>query len=277
MGVGQMPRIAVPSLMPPSPKTEYSHPRCYLKCTADCSRQMSREHYISENILRNFTRLRVSGMPWQEMGDEKFLPASSLVANILCSRHNNALSPLDRLAGHTFDSLVAAADYAVNQRHEGRIAHHLVSGHALELWMYKLMAGIYFGGIAAANGSRVRDTCCFPDTEIAGYLTEGTLAPNGGMYVTQNVGLIPRSDIGVAPLIDAETDTCVGVQVQFGPLRFETTVIHPNLPTNHQAIMAQRRRPHAIDYSGPSRDARIVLTWPRTKGAFNRLGLQVRP
>jgi hypothetical protein len=58
-------RKPVPSLRPPGPKTSYAHPGCYLRSTADCSRQISREHYISEAVLEQLGRvLRVSGAAW---------------------------------------------------------------------------------------------------------------------------------------------------------------------------------------------------------------------
>lgn len=213
-------------------------------------------------------------MPWQREGEVQSLPSSALVANILCARHNNALSPLDALAGKSFDALISSADYAVHQQHAGKVLYSLTSGHALELWMYKLAAGIYFGKIAVANGKRVRDTCDFPENEIAHHLTEGTLSPEGGLYVTQNVGEVPRSNIAIAPLTEASSNCCVGVQVQFGPLQFATTVVRPKVPTTAEAAVRGRRRPHVIDFLGPARDARVLLTWPRTKGEFQRLGVQ---
>lgn len=216
-------------------------------------------------------------MPWQEPGETQKLTSSALVANILCTRHNSSLSPLDALAGNAFDALAASASYAASQRHGGKIMYQLVSGHGLELWMYKLMAGTYFGGIAAVKRGRLRDLSNFPEMQVADHLTYGSLAGLGGMYVTQSAGLITENEIGIAPLIDVTSKQCAGVQVQFGTLRFETTVVHPNLPTEKHEVMKQRLRPHVIDYCGPARDARVVLTWPKTKGEFRRLGLEIRP
>jgi hypothetical protein len=149
--------------------------------TNNCSKGKSREHYISEAILTRFDKLNVSGMPWQKKGEVKTLPAKSLVANILCERHNNSLAPLDKLGLMAFDALTEASDYAVNRKSPGRAAHYLMSGDGLELWMFKLAAGIHFGGIAMAEGGIVRDKSEFPTDEVTAALSTGSLPPKSGL------------------------------------------------------------------------------------------------
>lgn len=238
----------------------------------------SREHYISEAILARFDKLRVSGMPWQEKGESKFLPPKSLVAKILCERHNNALAPIDRLGLNAFDALTAASDYAVTGKWHGRAAHYLVSGDGLELWMFKLAAGVHFGGIAAADGGLLRDTCGFPTDELVDALTTGKLPPNAHLWVSQNIGLIQRGQFEIGPLIDVAANRNSGVQMQFGPLQFETTLVAPPISAQHFAALENRRRPRVIDFIGPARDARVVLSWPGwPTNRVNRLGVEVRP
>lgn len=267
----------IPSLQPPGECTGHSNPSCYLGGTGNCSEGLSREHYVSEGILRRFTKLRISGMPWQKSGDKIFLPSKALAAKILCERHNNALAPIDDAGARAFDELIKSADYALRQKHEGRIRYALLSGHGLELWTYKLMAGVYFGGIASANGSKLRDTVGVLHDELTQTLTEGKLSHQGGLFITQNIGQVSRDEIAVAPLLSADGKMQVGVGLKFGPLTFETVLIDPQLKGAHLERMRTRKRPHAIDFSGPARDARVLLTWPNTTGAFNRIGLTIVP
>jgi hypothetical protein len=278
VGPNQLPYVRIPNLSPPGPITSFAHPKCYMSPTNNCSDGKSREHYISEAILARFDKLNVSGMPWQAKGEVKTYPSKSMAANILCERHNNALSPLDTLGLRAFDAITEAADYAVNRKGAGRAQHYLISGEGLELWMGKLAAGIHFGGIAAADGGILRDTCAFPTDELIGALTTGVLPPNAHLWVSQVPGLVQRAQIGVGPLIDVEANLNAGVQVQFGPLRFETTLVTPPISAQHFSALAHRRRPRVIDFVGPARDARVVLSW---RGGLtytvNRLGVGLSP
>lgn len=180
-GSRQLPYVKFPSLSPPGALTGYANSNCYMSDTNNCSKGKSREHYISEAILTRFDKLNVSGMPWQKKGEVKTLPAKSLVANILCERHNNSLAPLDKLGLMAFDALTEASDYAVNRKSPGRAAHYLMSGDGLELWMFKLAAGIHFGGIAMAEGGIVRDKSEFPTDEVTAALSTGSLPPKSGL------------------------------------------------------------------------------------------------
>lgn len=86
---------------PPPPVTNYSHPRCYARAFRDCSNTISNEHYISEQVLALWT---VDGLISTNMystlpGKLIHLKPNSLGSNILCDRHNAALSGLDDIGG----------------------------------------------------------------------------------------------------------------------------------------------------------------------------------
>jgi hypothetical protein len=277
VGAKRLPYVKIPSLVPPGDATGYAHPKCYMSGTKNCSEGKSREHYISEAILARFDQLSVSGMPWQKKGEAKILPAKSLVANILCERHNNALAPIDTLGLRAFDALTWASDYAVTSKHPGRARHYLMSGEALELWLFKLAAGIHFGGIAAADGGIVRDTCDFPTDEVVNALTSGNLPADSCLWVTQNTGVVQRGQISVGPLIHVEANRMVGVLVQFGPLQFQCTVGAPPASAAQLAALQSRNRPRVIDFNGPARDARVVLSWPGQPNQVGRLGVELSP
>ena len=245
--------------------------------TNNCSEGKSREHYVSESILERFDSLKVSGMPWQKAGESKILPANALAATILCERHNSALSPVDEFGRKAFNAFTAAADYAVTQLHSGRAQHYLISGEGLELWMFKLFAGIHHGGIASADGKRARDSLDFPIAPTVAALSDGTLPTNAGLIISHNMGLVQRDQIEVCPLVNVLKAENIGVQVKFGALQFETTVVPPDITLSLGAKIASYRRPRVVDFSGPARDARVVLSWKGWAPEVNRIKVEVRP
>lgn len=272
-----LPYVRVPSLYPPGQKTNFSHPRCYMGPTANCSDALSREHYVSETILRRFDNISVSGMPWQGIDDHKIYPAKALTANVLCTRHNSALSPIDDMGGRAFDAFVWSADYALSQRHPGRARHDLISGEGLELWMFKLLAGIHYGGIATTDRKLLRDTHTFPVTELISALTTGQLPNGANLWIVEKLGVVQRGQIAIGPIVNTANDQTIGVQVQLGAIGLEVTLVAPPVPAAHIRRMASQRRPRVIDFSGPVRDARVVLSWPGASRSVQRYVVNVAP
>ena len=81
----------------------------------------------------------VSGHPWQK-GVEKRIGIGSLVSNVLCGRHNNRLSDLDRAAV----SLVKLVERK-NAKEPGFILE-TVDGLGLERFFLKMLCGILASG-----------------------------------------------------------------------------------------------------------------------------------
>ena len=121
------PLIQIPSLSPSGSSTGYEHKKCYLNFTKNCCSKISGEHFISKSILSQFKGLSVSGMPWQSAGEENVYHPNSLKANILCQRHNNALSPLDAAASHFFKKVFEATHHVTKRSVSKRSKFFLVS------------------------------------------------------------------------------------------------------------------------------------------------------
>ncbi|BFO23218.1 hypothetical protein SHKM778_96060 (plasmid) [Streptomyces sp. KM77-8] len=124
-------------------RTGYMHPKCYAAASRDCSEKISQEHWLSADVLRGMTNgktITVLGMPWQK-GSTHQLPVSALAANILCQRHNSALSPLDVSASSAFRVLwhFQEDQRRVPDPHGAEFA--LVNGDELERWLLKLLWG----------------------------------------------------------------------------------------------------------------------------------------
>src|SRR5687768_2006559 len=125
--------------MPPGPRTGFAHPDCYANETADCDARITREHYISENVLKCLNVTEVVGAAWQP-DPEQLGPASpaSLTSRMLCERHNNALSPLDD-AGGEFVQALLRFDHALRDGEPPvQLEEVVLNGADVERWMLKI-------------------------------------------------------------------------------------------------------------------------------------------
>lgn len=124
--------------LPSGPETGYEHPNCYARVLRDCGTKISREHFISESVLLELgSKFRVTheGMGW----DEKLLPTNALASNVLCDRHNSALSPLDDVGLAFVRMLRRGVRHSAGvQRARGR---GILNGIDVERWLLKTLCG----------------------------------------------------------------------------------------------------------------------------------------
>jgi hypothetical protein len=93
----------------------------------------------------------INGFPWLEPGEQRVIGINSLTANILCDRHNSALSVLDTEAGQ-FLRTVKRLHATLNRKSLSRKPLvSIVSGEALELWILKIACGIFYSKVASQN------------------------------------------------------------------------------------------------------------------------------
>ena len=126
---------------PPLPKTEFSNPRCYARALHDCTRKMSREHFISESVLKIIEvpnkGMTISGPNWLTEGEERNISLASLTSKVLCERHNAALSPLDGVGKRFFEYIMRGIE-------QSDIL--MINGYEVERWMLKLLCGYLASG-----------------------------------------------------------------------------------------------------------------------------------
>ena len=139
---------------PPPPATGNTLPACYAAPLVDCSLKLSREHFVSESLLNELNRdddLRVSGLRWQQEGQQKVLSPNALASKILCDRHNSALSSLDAIAVRLFGAFNEEGASG-----SGRQLLYLFSGADLERWLLKILCGlVYSRSLAIENATEV--------------------------------------------------------------------------------------------------------------------------
>jgi hypothetical protein len=114
---------------------------CWAAHLGNCSHGMSREHIVSMNLFSYDPPrgIEVSGFPW--LGDEKkILPIGALTSNILCERHNNALSVADVEGGnlfHAFQEISHAENMIKSKTSPVSFRQYKLDGRLLERWFLK--------------------------------------------------------------------------------------------------------------------------------------------
>lgn len=186
-----------------------SHPRCYLNALNSCSEKLSREHVISATVLKaiNQDAIDVSGFPWIKAGETKRVGVSSLVANCLCAAHNHVLSPLDAVAGQFYRALQSGLG-----KEPGKQQRYLFSGHDVERWLLKTLAGMAASRNLSSQHERLPGL--FNNEISVPSLLENALAWKAplGMYSLQRLGqrLQLKNGLEIAPL-SAETKELGGM------------------------------------------------------------------
>lgn len=119
--------------------------KCWAYSLGDCAGGISKEHYISKNLFPS-GRVTISGFDWLK-GKEKVLPIQNLVANILCRKHNTALSELDA----EVNNFMGILNKIKTQEHFLKSVKvlsvqpdsYLVNGSLLERWLAKCIVGAF--------------------------------------------------------------------------------------------------------------------------------------
>lgn len=142
-------------VLPPGPSTNYSHPKCYLGVYKDCSDTISREHMVSRSVLVQIGNpFSVSGLLWQERGKVTQLSPDAFAANVLCTRHNNALSPLDAVGARFAEAIWLNERSGLAVRGERVLTF---AGEDIERWMLKTFIGLIVSRNAGIPGIKMDD------------------------------------------------------------------------------------------------------------------------
>ncbi len=129
--------IAPTITTPPLPSTGLQTPGCYASSLHDCDGgSLSGEHYFSRSVLEAIgDGATYRGLPWMPV-EGISLGINSFVANVLCKRHNSALSGLDTVAGNLFGCI---RDITLNKTEQTLWGF---SGYDVERWLIKLLLGM---------------------------------------------------------------------------------------------------------------------------------------
>lgn len=236
--------------MPSGPRTGYSHSKCYARELGDCSETITREHYISENILKLLNVTEVAGAAWHADPDE-LVPASPrwLASKMLCDRHNSALSPLDSEAGRFIDTLLRF-DHALRDSAPPVTTEDVTcNGADIERWMLKVLVGMAYGG--AFKTAEIRH-----DAPVVPTLFGERNWPAGwGLSVVPSSSPIWGHQ-GFEVVTHVHEDRIWGARFAIGGVLLDFSLGRPDPP-------AQRRPAGlALDRSDQSPAKTITLSWP---------------
>jgi hypothetical protein len=254
----------VRNFAPPGPITNFAHPKCYLRTSRNCGSQISGEHLLSGTVLRllDESQIRLRGAPWLPDGEIADSRPQDFKANILCKRHNEALSPLDDAAREFFAAVRDMYDdIAVERTLSRKRKWFLFSGEELELWMIKTACGFYEAGFIAQDGVKLRERGLLNPAAFNPLIGREVI-PSCGLHViassASQIGL--RNSIDVNTILSSDGQHMTGLTLSFMGLTF---FIALDPMASYRAIeSAYTYRPGFIQFRNAKRLHSGVLTWP---------------
>lgn len=135
MSSSSSPIVPYTCTKPPRPATGVANEKCYASSLRDCCDTISKEHYISESLLKELGALLRVTSPRLNFEQKELRPAN-LTAKILCKRHNEALSGLDSKARDYFKCLKHS-----EARLESGGGTDYFNGYDFERWLLKVLCG----------------------------------------------------------------------------------------------------------------------------------------
>lgn len=141
----------------PAP-AEYRHPKCYANTRGGCSTKISGEHYLSHGLIRLFSFDDPDFLIGHSngLGVRRPVQPKAFKANVLCQRHNTALSPADdaAIAFASFLRKIAFQFHAGDGTWESAEAI-TISGDDLQRWVLKMFLTHAAVGAFQFDGTQV--------------------------------------------------------------------------------------------------------------------------
>lgn len=269
----EMPLLKVSEIRPPPPATNHAHPKCYMRPTNDCSTKISAEHYVSAAILAEFGNLRTSGLPFFGPG-ETHVGINALTSNILCTRHNSALSPLDAEGRRMLVAIRAVINHIWKKSLSTKTLFRIVSGEAFELWGLKTLMGLLAANVARTDGASTADNFTIPEALIVETLTTGRLPPGYGLYVGHESDML-HDTVGFAPLTHMESQRVSSLRCTFLGIIMDF-ILDSGVASGIVAENDPYFRPAVMDFDGAKRTARLILTRGDQRRDGHRISFEMR-
>jgi len=249
----------------PSPVTGFENPHCYMRHTRDCSRRLSGEHFVSASVLKVLgpEAVGAKGMPWQRPNEAKAIPISRLRANILCQRHNTAMSSLDSCAAEFFRALRTVYDNVANTKSLSRRAlWYLISGEELEMWFAKTALGLFHSNTMPLDrGAKRAQPTIRPSLHA---IFRGRILPEPcGLYLQtpSDTQLGKRNELTFRSVVSDNGAFVVGLEMVFMGATF--SFLFDTGARFRGLEEGLSRRPDCLRFRNAQRSHTIVLTWPK--------------
>jgi hypothetical protein len=232
------------------PSTGLTTSGCYAHELRDCDGEpCNREHPTSKSILEEIgSQFMVSGYAWTK-GRESPASPGTLWSDVLCKRHNTALSEADA-AG-------VALYRAFDDYHRGVDADDLtIDGDMLERWPLKAAAGHVASGQAVWKEGASVPSAPIPTDYVRALFDEIEISDGCGLHLIENGSPLPASNSLVHPLTHPLDHSRAGVLygASFAFLMTPIVSIVEPVPVPGRRVW---RRPAGLIFG----TRRIALTW----------------
>lgn len=221
--------------------------RCFLHGHGPCGGKVSREHYISETVLRAIGsngNVQIGGLPWQPQQALQSIGIRSLVSNVLCETHNSGLSGLDEAAGAFFRAVDAA-----DKRPATLPSVTTVSGPQVERWFLKVMCGLA-AGVGFNNGTV---------PAMWSQVLVGKPWPDGwGLYVPTPSGRHAlATEFFLETLVEPDTREVRAAKFRAAGVHVSLLLARPDNPAAWGT-----HRPRGLMFRDEQCEKRIEFSWP---------------
>jgi len=202
----------------------------------------------------------ISNASWLSPGQSsKPLPVGALGSNILCERHNNALSDLDACAKEFFDGLLRALS-----KSQGPVPDEIlrVDGEKLEQWVLKACCGALASGNLLEDATRVSREP--PRKWLDILFSESVWEVDTGLYVRQ-ASMTPHQGYSIGPVYTR--DTWSGGGLEFAGVELfvlmDSGIEKQIWETSTNETSPLIYRPGVIRFESSLRTTEIELQWQK--------------
>lgn len=213
-------------------ETTTANSSCYLSSMSNCSAKLTKEHFISRNILEKLTHDTLKfenaghffgGKNFVEIGIDGFS------SKVLCDNHNSALSPLDNAAGLAFERIEELTKDMVTTHVKGfRLnSFHVASGIDIERWMIKVFCGLVAAGKIRNASGRAVQFGSLPNDLLNALIGSTILGAPLGLYMHTFTGQTRKSGLsfGTIKLTDG-SDEVGGLLLSLGIMNLVLVTSH---------------------------------------------------
>ena len=230
----------------------FAHPKCFARDLNDCSRKISREHFISRGLMSIIGASKSStlrGPAWMEGADEMVISTESLSSNILCEKHNSDLSTFD-------EEMIKFIGHLTGQGTQSGALE--LSGNLIEKWFLKAYSGFLASGYAHKN---LRG---WPASETTLGILFGNknLASDCGLYFLSGSHQDEQNALAFFPLQGLEPRSVAGIAFLISgfPFLFLVTRPWPELVRNISPLR-MRYRPQVINIRHGKNELEVETGW----------------
>lgn len=220
---------------------------CFLQGFGACRGGLSREHYISESVLRATganPAAKIGGLAWQPADTIQSIGIGSLQSKILCEGHNSNLSPIDAVAANLFKTL-----HAIDKDRPSVPSLSTFDGPGFERWLLKVLFGI-----SASGGFQIKA----PPDNWKAILMGAPWPESRGMYVFPPDGSeMFSSDLYIETKLNPATKEILAASFRFAGITFNLLFGKPDHP-----LAFGIHRPRGLIFQHDSEERRVEFLWP---------------